>query len=130
MYFTGVGLQVFFMFVRFQVLTTASMTTVLWDFALFSLVETGRRFRGANCLHHRPDDRTLKRRSVSASLRPNFSEDNHSHVFQVSDQKERNRLLTVSLNKPCLCIFLLIIYIFILHLVFPPATQNMRNMKF
>jgi hypothetical protein len=27
---------------------------VFWDIALYSLVD--RRFRGAYCLHHRPDD--------------------------------------------------------------------------
>jgi hypothetical protein len=29
---------------------------VFWDVAQFSPVEVDRRFRGAYCLHHRPDD--------------------------------------------------------------------------
>jgi hypothetical protein len=41
------------MFVRFQVLTAASMkVTVFWDVTPCSLVEVYRRFRGACCLHH------------------------------------------------------------------------------
>jgi hypothetical protein len=40
-------------YVRFQVLTTAIMKTVVfWDVAACSLVEIDRRFRGAYCLHH------------------------------------------------------------------------------
>jgi hypothetical protein len=43
-------------FVRFQVLTTASMkTTVFWDIAPCSLVEVCRRLRGGCCLHHQGD---------------------------------------------------------------------------
>jgi hypothetical protein len=45
-------------FVRFQVLTAASMKfRVFWDVATCSHVEVDRRFRGAYCLHHhRPDN--------------------------------------------------------------------------
>jgi hypothetical protein len=47
--------------VRYQVLTAASLKiTVFWD----SLVEVYRRFRGAYCLHHQGDDRSLKRRFI------------------------------------------------------------------
>jgi hypothetical protein len=61
---------------RFQVLTaTRIKTTVFWDVAPCSLVETDRRFRGAFCLHHqgrRPDyggsKHLLKRRSISTRL--------------------------------------------------------------
>jgi hypothetical protein len=35
--------------------------TVVWDVARCSLVETDRRFRGAYCLHHRPEDNHLHR---------------------------------------------------------------------
>jgi hypothetical protein len=43
--------------VRFQVLTAASMKfRVIWDVVPCSHVEVDRRFRGAYCLHHRPDD--------------------------------------------------------------------------
>jgi hypothetical protein len=43
-------------YVRFQVLTAASMKmAVFWVVALCSLVEVYSRFRGAYCLHHCPD---------------------------------------------------------------------------
>jgi hypothetical protein len=42
-------------FVRFQVITAASMMTGFWDTAPCIVVEVDRRFRGACCLH-RPDD--------------------------------------------------------------------------
>jgi hypothetical protein len=39
--------------VRFQVLRAGSMKMIaFWDIAPYSLVEVGRRFRGAFCLHH------------------------------------------------------------------------------
>jgi hypothetical protein len=42
-----------FQMVIFQVLTAASTeVTVYWDIALYSLVETGRRFGLPDCLHH------------------------------------------------------------------------------
>jgi hypothetical protein len=50
--------------VRFHVHTAASMKmTAVWDIASCSLVEVGRRFRGANCLHqgNRTDDGGSKR---------------------------------------------------------------------
>jgi hypothetical protein len=48
------------MFVRFQVLTAASMKkTVFWDVAPCSLVEVFWRFRGACCLHHQGDSTRL-----------------------------------------------------------------------
>jgi hypothetical protein len=41
----------------FQVFTVASMNvTTFWDVMTCRLVEIDRRFRGAYCLHHRPDD--------------------------------------------------------------------------
>jgi hypothetical protein len=44
--------------VLIQVLTTTSMKMVIfWDVAACSLVDIDRRFRGAYCLHHRPEDR-------------------------------------------------------------------------
>jgi hypothetical protein len=44
-------------YVRFQVLTTASMKLrfVFWDVLPYKLI-VDRRFRGTCCLHHRPDD--------------------------------------------------------------------------
>jgi hypothetical protein len=39
-----------------------SKMTVLWDDAPCSLVETGRRFRGAYCFYHEGDEASLKRR--------------------------------------------------------------------
>jgi hypothetical protein len=43
--------------VRYEVLTAASMKTVIFDVALCSLVQIYRRFRGTYCLHyHRLDD--------------------------------------------------------------------------
>jgi hypothetical protein len=43
--------------VRFQVLTATSMKmSVFWDVAPCILVDTGRRFRGAYCLHHQGND--------------------------------------------------------------------------
>jgi hypothetical protein len=45
------------MYVRFQVLTTASMTmTVLWEDALCSLVDVYQRLKGACCLYHQGDE--------------------------------------------------------------------------
>jgi hypothetical protein len=42
--------------VRFQVLTAASLKmTAFWDVAPCSVVEVGRRFRDAYCLHHEGD---------------------------------------------------------------------------
>jgi hypothetical protein len=44
-------------FSRFKVPTAAGMDMIaLWNIALCGLVEVDRRFRGAYCLHHRPDD--------------------------------------------------------------------------
>jgi hypothetical protein len=58
-----------FITVRFQVLTAAKMKfTVLWDVAPCSLIGVGRRFRGAYCLHHRPEDCNLRLVIVRSSL--------------------------------------------------------------
>jgi hypothetical protein len=44
-------------YVRFKVLTVASIKyRVVWDVAPCSYVEVDQRFRGASCLHNRPDD--------------------------------------------------------------------------
>jgi hypothetical protein len=44
-------------FVRFQVLTAASMKmTLIWNVAPCNLVEVYRRFKGAYCLHHQGDE--------------------------------------------------------------------------
>jgi hypothetical protein len=51
-----------FNFVRFQVLTAASMKfRVFWDVAPCSLIEVCGRFRGAYCLNDQDDDEGSKR---------------------------------------------------------------------
>jgi hypothetical protein len=51
------SLTTLYQLTRFQVFTAASIKIIaFWDIALCSLVEVDRRFRGAYCLHHRPDD--------------------------------------------------------------------------
>jgi hypothetical protein len=59
-------------FVKFQVLTAASMTvTAFWGIASCSLVEEDRRFRGAI---NRPDyERPVDRGSISSTGKRNFS---------------------------------------------------------
>jgi hypothetical protein len=50
--------------------------TVFWDDVPCSLVETGRRFRGAYCLHHQGNDRDYMAqhpRRQSTSLKVSFS---------------------------------------------------------
>jgi cytochrome c oxidase subunit IV len=43
--------------VHFEVLTESMKMAVFWDVvAPCSLVDTDKYFRGANCLHHHPDD--------------------------------------------------------------------------
>jgi hypothetical protein len=43
--------------VRFYVLAAANVKiTAFWDVAPCSVVEIGRRFKGAYCLHHQGDD--------------------------------------------------------------------------
>jgi hypothetical protein len=49
---TRVVISITNIFVRFQVLTAASMKIAFWDIASCSLVEVDRRFRDAYCLHH------------------------------------------------------------------------------
>jgi hypothetical protein len=44
-------------FVRFQVLTAASMIRTFWDIPSYSLVGVYRRFRAVYCLHYHPNDR-------------------------------------------------------------------------
>jgi hypothetical protein len=59
-YLAAINMANTFRYVRFQVLTAASMKmAVFWFVAPCSLVEVYRRFRGACCLHNqgdRPDD--------------------------------------------------------------------------
>jgi hypothetical protein len=75
--------------VRFQVLTAASMKyRVFWDVAPCSHVEVDRRFVGAYCPHHRPDDGGFLRfYSVSADVfvrSPNCHDlSRTSHVHRV-----------------------------------------------
>jgi hypothetical protein len=41
---------------KLQVLTGRVSTTAIWSMAQCSLVEVGRRFRGAYCLHHQGEE--------------------------------------------------------------------------
>jgi hypothetical protein len=60
-------------FVKFQVLTVASMKmAVFWVVAPYSLVEVYRRFGGICCLHHRGDEGTVLIEKLIASFKVEF----------------------------------------------------------
>jgi hypothetical protein len=69
--------------VRFELLTASSMKmAVSWDVAPCSLIETGRSFRGAHCLHHQGDDRRDDGISKHLSLNLRAVATNELHVSQ------------------------------------------------
>jgi hypothetical protein len=68
--------------VRFQVFTATSMKMIVfWDVASCSLVEIGRRLRGACCLHHQGDRQFIPHCTAQHPIRQSSSIRTCAHVI-------------------------------------------------
>jgi hypothetical protein len=77
---------------------------IFWDVAPCSLVETGRRFGGAYCLHHRGDEAVIMGAvSISGTsinlyqtARRNIPEDSHLHTRHLENMKSHQFLFVTT----------------------------------